>query len=255
MAYRRRKGKTYKKASNPFKGGKKTIQSQINSLKKVVVKDHRLLSKSVDYTDYLFPETIAVVSYRTWNYASLIVPNTWAQTCRRSNAVMISPESQLKEMTVSFCCNHGTSNYETSWFVAVVRAKKDWVPNSSAPSTLLRDLVDFTDMGAGNAPILNADKFTILKSWSLTTNSISQGEPSQATQRRTHRFKMNQTLRASNQTVATGDQNWLSNNETDFDTSDRIYVLHYANTPSNASWGVLYNPSFTLGVRFSCCTI
>jgi len=234
---------------------KQSLTAKVNALVKLVKKDHKMIRKSIDYTDYLYPETIAIVSYRTWNYISCLNPNIWTSTCRRANSVSISPETQLKEMTVSFCCNHGTSTYETTWYVAVVRAKNDWVPNTAYPSVLLRDLVDFTDMGAGSAPILNYDKFTILKDWTMSTNLISQGQPSQSTQRRTHTFKLNQTLRGSAQTNTSADQNWLGNTEADFDTSERLYVIHYANTPSNASWGVLYQPSITVGLRFTCATL
>ena len=254
------KKRSWKNMSGKGKGSggpakKKSLTQTVSALAKIVKKDHKLIKNSLDYTDHLYPESIAIVSYRTWNYVSLLVPVMWQQTCRRANPSQTSPETQLKEMTVSVCCNHGTSAIETAWFVAVVRAKKDWVPNTAFPSTLLRDLVDFTDMGAGNAPVLNYDKFTVLKQWSVTTNYYNQGQPSEATKRLTKKFKMNYTIRSSPQTNATGDQSWSSNNETDFDTSDRLYVIYYANSPSNTSWGVLAPPSITIAARFSCCSM
>ena len=256
MVFRRRRNfKGYSKSTQTSKRKPTTIQAQLNLLKKTVTKDHKLLTKSIDYTDYVFPESIAIVSYKTWNYISLLQPNLWTSTCRRSNAVSISPETQLKEMTVSVVANHSTATVEIVWYVAIVRAKKDWVPSTATPANLLRDFVDFTDMGPGNAPILNNDKFTILKSWNFSTHPYSQGDPKAYSQRRTVKFKMSQTLRGSAQTVGSADQNWLGNTEADFDTSERLYVLHYGNTPQNISWGVLYNPSITVGVRFSCCTI
>ena len=255
MAFRKKY--RYKKASGSF-SKKKTptnLQAQINTLAKVVKKDHKILAKAVDYTDYLYPEIISVVSYKMWNYASLIIPNMWVSTCRRSNSTTIQPEAVLKEMNLSFCCNHGLSNYETTWYVAVVRAKKDWVPNTAVPSENLRNYVDFTDMGAGNAPILNYDKFSVLKSWTFSTTLISQGNPVTSTQRRFHKFKLNQAMKSSPTTIGTSDQNWIGNFESDFDTQDRLYVIHYANTPANAAWGTSYNPSITVGVRFTVCTV
>jgi len=260
MPYYPSKKRSWKQMAGKGKGSggppkKKSLTATVTALAKIVKKDHKLIKNSIDYTDYLFPETIAIVSYKTWNYASLMQPVVWTSTCRRSNQTSISPETQLKEMHVSICCNHGTSNYETTWFVAVVRAKKDWIPDISNPSQLLRYNVDYSDMGAGNAPILNYDKFTVLKQWITSTNYVSQGEPSQSTKRLNWKFRLNQTIKASAQTVGASDQNWYSNSEGDFDTSERLYILHYANTPSNASWGVLYNPSITVGVRFTTCSI
>ena len=258
MPYYPSKKRSWKSGKGKGNGGppkKKSLTATVSALAKIVKKDHKLIKNSIDYTDFLFPESIAIVSYRTWNYNSLIQPVNWSFTCRRSNVVSTTPETQLKEVHVSICCNHGTSNYETAWFVAVVRAKKDWTPDTANPSTLLRTNIDWSDMGAGNAPVLNADKFVILKQWSVTTNYFSQGEPSQSTKRLNWKFRMNQTLRASPQTSSNADQNWLTSTETDYETSDRLYILHYANTPSNASWGVLYNPSITVGVRFTTCTM
>jgi len=254
------KKRSWKNMSGKGKGSggppkKKSLTATVTALAKIVKKDHKMVAKSVDYTDYQFPETIAIVSYKVWGYTSLMQPNLWTSTCRRSNSTTISPETQLKNLTISICCNHGTSNYETSWFVAVVRPKKDWTPDLTSLVPILRGGVDFTDMGAGNAPILNYDKFVVLKSWSVTTNYVSQGEPSQSTKRLVRNFRLNQTIRGSAQTVGSADQNWLGNTDSDFTNTDKLYVIYYGNTPQNAAWGALYNPSITIGARFTCATL
>ena len=231
---------------------KKSLTATVTALAKIVKKDHKMIAKSIDYSDYLFPGAIAAASYQTWNYLSLMQPIVWIPSLRRSNATAISPEVQLKEMNISICCNHGGSIYEASWFVAVVRAKKDWVPDAT---NVLRPDVDWCNMGPGSAPGLNQDKFVLLKSWSTTTSIQTQGEPSQATKRLVWKFKMNQLIRASAQTVGSSDQNWITNTETDFEPHERLYVIYYANSPINLNWGSGLNPSITVGARFTVCQI
>ena len=220
---------------------------------KIVKKDHQTITRSLDYADYLYSANNAAVPYTAWYGQSILFPANWTSTARRSNNTTTAPEVQLKNMTVSVCCNHNATNYAVTWYVAVVRAKIDWVPSTSFGSAL-RALVDFTDMGNGNAPVLNPDKFTILSHWSFLTGAILQGNPITGTARRTKTFNLNSTIKASPENAGTSDQNWFAMNDTDIPTNQRLYVLTYVNTPIGLSWATTNPvPSMYTAVRFVTC--
>lgn len=256
MPYYPSKKRSWKAGKGKGSGGppkKKSLTATVSALAKIVKKDHQTIARSIDYADYLYSANNAAVPYTAWYGQSILWPANWTTTARRSNITTTSPEVQLKNMTVSVCCNHNSTNYAVTWYVAVVRAKIDWIPSTTFGSAL-RTLVDFTDMGAGNAPILNYDKFTILQQWSFCTGSIGQGNPLSGTARRTKNFKLNTTIKASPENSGTSDQNWFSMNDTDIPTNQRLYILTYVNTPIGLAWATGNPvPSMYTSVRFTTC--
>ena len=233
---------------------KKSLTATVSALAKIVKKDHKTITQSLDYSDYLYTANNSAIGFEQFYGQSILFPVNWTATCRRSNAAAVSPEATLKHMDISVCCNHGATLYTVTWYIAVVRAKKDWIPSTLFGNSL-RPFVDYSDMGFGNAPILNFDKFTILKTFTFKTNAIGQGEPSITHQTRTFKTKMNLVLKASAQNTTSGDQNWVTNLDTDFDTSQRLYVLAYCDTPVGLQWGTGTGPSMYTAARFSTCAL
>ena len=249
------KKRSWKQMAGKGKGSggpakKKSLTATVSALAKIVKKDHSTIAKSIDYADYFYSANNAAVPYELFYGQSILFPVNWTQTCRRSNNTQTSPEATLKNLRLSICCNHGTTIYAITWYVALVRAKKDWIP-STLFGNALRTLVDYSDMGFGNAPVLNYDKFTILKQFKFETNLIGQGNPGHSHVQRSCDLKMNYTMRASVQNSTTADANWFTNIDTDFATSDRLYVLTYCNTPAGVNWSSGFGPSMFTGARFT----
>jgi len=258
MAWFPSKKRSWKPGKGKGSGGppkKKSLTATVSALAKIVKKDHMAISKSIDYADYIYSANNAALPYEKWYGQSILFPSNWSSTCRRSNQTIISPEAQLKNMTVSICCNHNSTLLSISWYVAIVRAKIDWIPSTSFGSAL-RALVDFTDMGFGNAPVLNYDKFTILKHYSFVTGQIGLGNPVSATARRVFNCKLNTVLKAAPETASTADQNWLGMNDTDIPTNQRLYVLTFVNAAGGVAWGTANPvPSMYTSVRFTTCQL
>lgn len=229
---------------------KKGLAATVSALAKIVKQDHKTIAKSLDYADFYYSANNAALPYNQFYGQSILTPQNWTATCRRSNNNLTSPEALLKNMHVSLCCNHGSTLYQVTWYVAVVRAKADWIP-SVLFGDYLRALVDYTDMGFGNAPILNFDRFTILKTFSFSSNAIGQGDPTHTHQRRTANIKTNQLLKASPLSTIAAEQNWVTNLDTDFQTSERLYILTFCNTPIGLTWGNGQGPSMYTSVRFT----
>ena len=258
MPYYPSKKRSWKPGKGKGSGGppkKKSLTATVSALAKIVKKDHQTIARSLDYADYLYSANNAAMPYEKWYGQSILFPSNWSSTCRRSNLTIISPEAQLKGMTVSVCCNHNSSNLAITWYVAIVRAKIDWIPSTSFGSAL-RALVDFTDMGFGNAPVLNYDKFTLLKHYSFCTASIGQGAPLAGTARRVFKCKLNTLMKAAPDTSSSADQNWLGMNDTEIPTNQRLYVLTYLNCPGGVQWGTANPvPSMYTSVRFTTCQV
>ena len=214
------------------KGGppkKKSLTATVSALAKMVKKDHKILNSNIDYADF-YVDYAAAINWEQFSYFQFMNPVGWTTTCRRNTNTVNSPDAMLKSIELSFNIFNNLSLLYLHFFVALVRPRDVWVPDLVGPNRLRLD-VDYTDMGPGNSPSLNPQMFKVLAVWHLNTQTAAAGmDNSLVFKARSKKITLNQLLRAKPTTALGVSQQWRDMNDSNFNQTEKLYLLTWCNT-------------------------
>lgn len=233
------------------KGGppkKKSLTATVSALAKIVKKDHQTIIRSIDYADF-YVDYAAPINWESFSYFQFMNPSGWTSTCRRNTSSVSSPDCMLKSIQMSFNVTHGSGGLYYHYFIALVRPRDVWVPDLIGPNRLRLD-VDYNDMGPGSAPSLNPLMFKVLQTWQFNTQAPAASMSSDLCYKsRSKNIYVNQRIQAKPTTIAGASQNWRDMNDSNFNQTEKLYVLTWVNTFQGTPIGASL-PSIGVTMKF-----